>query len=88
MARKTDAIHSPEFQHRTTIRSVGGGRIWCESCAGWVSGVTIEQASTLARFPVGVLLDRIVRRDLHFIGTPNGDFLFCLDMLSEVFRRN
>ena len=82
----SSAIDSSDVQHRTTIRAVGSGRMWCSSCERQVSVVTIEQASTLTNLPVDVVFDRIKGRSLHSRRRLSGDFLVCLESLLQVFK--
>ena len=56
---------------------------WCESCAGTVLMVTPEEAAVTAGVSWREISRRVEAGGVHFIETPDGLLLICINSLSQ-----
>ena len=56
-------------------------RAWCAGCAGHARLVTVEKAAALAGVSQRTIYRRVEAGKVHFIETPDGVLLICLDSL-------
>ena len=59
---------------------------WCDGCSAFTRMVTPEQAALLTHISARTLYRQAENGELHFIETPEGLLLICLDSL-VVFRK-
>lgn len=55
---------------------------WCDDCRRHVSLVTVDEAARISRTSSRTIFQRVEARKLHFVETPDGILLICLDSLS------
>src|SRR5713101_1264457 len=69
-----EIIHLAGHEH-------GLARAWCATCAKPVPMVTPQQAAVIARVSVRVVNRWVEADDIHFMETPDGLLLVCLNSL-------
>lgn len=58
------------------------GMAWCVGCANEVLMVTPQQAAAIARVSVRDINRRVEAGEVHFLETPEGSLLVCVNSLS------
>jgi hypothetical protein len=73
-----------EFEETIQIvaQERGVSRAWCPACGGLVTMVTPPQAAAVARVSVRVINQRVEAGVVHFLETPEGALLVCMNSLS------
>ena len=59
------------------------GMAWCAVCANEVVMVTPAQAAVIARLSVRDVNRRVEAGEVHFLETPDGQLLVCIDSLDS-----
>ena len=54
---------------------------WCEACAGLTRMLTVDEAAAVARSTSRDIYRRVEAGELHFMETPEGSLLICLDSI-------
>ena len=57
---------------------------WCEECGEQARMVTADEAAILARVNSRAIYQLIEERELHFVETPDGMVLICLNSLGNL----
>ena len=60
---------------------------WCSGCSKDVSMVTPDQAALIAGASWRQVSGWVESASVHFVETPDGLLLICLDSISELIRR-
>jgi hypothetical protein len=55
---------------------------WCEACAREVEMVSVDEAAALAGTSSRMIYRQVEAQTLHFMETPEGRLLICLNSLS------
>jgi len=80
MKRRTEI--TIEASRLTIIGHVGGAtRAWCPLCDAQVEIVSPDQAATLSRASTRVIHRMVDEEKLHFIETPDGSLLICVNSI-------
>jgi hypothetical protein len=56
---------------------------WCGECAGRVPLFTLEEAARRARLSERAVYRKVEAGEIHFVETPEGALLVCLDSLAR-----
>ena len=76
MIEVEEVIQAVNHSHRLT-------RAWCRECGSEAQMITPEQAATISQVSVRAVNQRVEAGSVHFLETPDGRLLVCVNSLSE-----
>ena len=85
IVRKKRTEVAIEIDEVVLVKSVSNlsARAWCVDCANEVLMVTPAQAAAIARSSVRAVNRSVEAGEVHFLETPDGQLLVCVDSLDS-----